>query len=137
MKPTDAKEKNKYVRIIGNDGDGNQIISRIGPYGAIVQSGSKEAGNIRYASLEGRQTIDTITLGEAIELLKYPRSFGMYNGHEIMLKKGKFGPYLEYNGQTYSLKGGGVGLDDITREKSIVLITMNEGYVPKKKIAKK
>ena len=137
MKPTDAKEKNKYVRIIGNDGDGNQIISRIGPYGAIVQSGSKEVGNIRYASLEGRQTIDTITLGEAIELLKYPKSFGMYNGHEIMLKKGKFGPYLEYNAQTYSLKGGGVGLDDITREKSIVLITMNEGYVPKKKIAKK
>jgi hypothetical protein len=35
------------------------------------------------------------------------------------------------------LKGGGVGLDDITREKAIVLITMNEGYVPKKKIAKK
>jgi DNA topoisomerase-1 len=133
MKPDEIKEKTKYMRIIGNDTDGNQIITRIGPFGAIVQSGTKEENNIKCASLEGSQTIDTITLGEAIELLKYPRSFGMYNGHLIILKKGKFGPYIEYNKQTYSLKSGNIHLDDITREKAIVIITMNEGYISKKK----
>ncbi len=59
------------MRIIGNDSEGNQIIARIGPYGPIVQSGSKEAGNVKYASIEGGQSLDTITLGEAIELLKH------------------------------------------------------------------
>ena len=57
----------------------------------------------------------------------------MYNGHLIILKKGRFGPYIEYNKQTYSLKSGNIHLDDITREKAIVIITMNDGYVSKKK----
>ena len=136
MKKEAPKEKAKHMRIIGNDSEGNQIISRIGPYGAIVQSGSKEAGNVKYASLEGSQSVDTITLGEAIELLKYPKSFGQYNGNQLILKKGKFGPYLEYCGKTYSLKNAGVQIDDVSREKAIEIITTNEGYVPKEKESK-
>jgi DNA topoisomerase-1 len=104
----------------------------MGPYGAIVQMGSKELSNVKYAMIEGGKTIETITIGEAIELLKYPRNFGMYNGLELLLKKGKYGPYLEYNKKTYSLKNAGVSLDEITREKSIEIITTNDGYVPKK-----
>jgi topoisomerase IA-like protein len=56
----------------------------------------------------------------------------MYNGKELMLKKGKYGPYLEYNKKTYSLKNADVSLDEITREKGIEIITTNDGYVPKK-----
>ena len=131
LKKEDPKEKSKHQRIIGNDNDGNQVIARIGPYGPMVQSGSKEAGNIKYASLEGGQSIDTITLGEAIELLRFPKSFGQYNGNPLVLKKGKFGPYLEYCGKTYSLKVAKIELDDVTREKAIEIITTNDGYVPK------
>jgi DNA topoisomerase-1 len=82
--------------------------------------------------IEGGKSIESITIGEAIELLKYPRNFGMYNGKELMLKKGKYGPYLEYNKKTYSLKNADVSLDEITREKGIEIITTNDGYVPKK-----
>lgn len=137
IKKDEPKEKSKHLRIIGNDSEGNQIVARIGPYGPIVQSGSKEAGNVKYASLEGSQSIDTVTLGEAIELLKYPKSFGQYNGNPLVLKKGKFGPYLEYCGKTFSLKNAGVGLDDVSREKAIEIITTNEGYTPKKGEQKK
>jgi len=49
-----------------------------------------------------------------------------------VLKNGKYGPYLEYNKKTYSLKNAGVSLDEITREKSIEIITTSDGYVPKK-----
>jgi DNA topoisomerase-1 len=132
MKREVPKEKSKYTRNLGKDPEGNDIIARIGPYGAIVQMGSKEFGNVKYAMIEGGKTIETITVGEAIELLKYPRNFGMYNGLELILKKGKYGPYLEYNKKTYSLKNVGVSLDEITREKSIEIITTNDGYVPKK-----
>ena len=132
MKRTDMKEKAKYGRELGKDPEGNDIIARMGPYGAMVQSGTKELGNVKYASLEGSQMIETITLGEAIELLKYPKNFGMYNGNALVLKKGKYGPYLEYNKKTYSLKNAGVMLDDVNREKAIEIITTNDGYVPKK-----
>jgi len=137
LKKEEPKEKSKHTRIIGNDSEGNQVVARIGPYGPIVQSGSKEAGNIKYASLEGGQSVDTITLGEAIELLKYPKSFGQYNGNSLILKKGKFGPYLEYCGKTFSLKNAGVGIDDVDREKAIEIITTNDGYTPKGKGEKK
>jgi DNA topoisomerase-1 len=132
MKREVPREKSKYTRNLGKDPEGNEIIARIGPYGAIVQIGSKELGNVKYAMIEGGKKIETITIGEAIELLKYPKNFGMYNGMELLLKKGKYGPYLEYNKKTYSLKNANVSLDDITREKSIEIITTNEGYVPKK-----
>jgi len=133
MKREVPKEKSKYTRNLGKDPEGNDIIARMGPYGAIVQMGSKELGNVKYAMIEGGKTIETITVGEAIELLKYPRNFGMYNGLELILKKGKYGPYLEYNKKTYSLKNVGVNLDEITREKSIEIITTSDGYIPKKK----
>jgi len=132
MKKEIPKEKSKYTRILGKDPEGNDIIARMGPYGAIVQIGSKELGNVKYAMIEGGQTIDMITIGEAIELLKYPRNFGMYNGKELILKKGKYGAYLDYNGKTYSLKNADVSLTEITREKSIEIITTNDGYIPKK-----
>jgi DNA topoisomerase-1 len=132
MKREVPKEKSKYTRNLGKDPEGNDIIARMGPYGAIVQMGSKELGNVKYAMIEGGKNIETITIGEAIELLKYPRNFGMYNGLELVLKKGKYGPYLEYNKKTYSLKNAGVSLDEITREKSIEIITTSDGYVPKK-----
>jgi DNA topoisomerase-1 len=132
MKREIPKEKSKYTRNLGKDPEGNDIIARMGPYGAIVQMGSKELGNVKYAMIEGGKNIETITVGEAIELLKYPRNFGMYNGLELILKKGKYGPYLEYNKKTYSLKNAGVSLDEITREKSIEIITTSDGYVPKK-----
>jgi DNA topoisomerase-1 len=132
MKREVPKEKSKYTRNLGKDSEGNDIIARMGPYGAIVQIGSKELGNVKYAMIEGGKSIESITIGEAIELLKYPRNFGMYNGKELMLKKGKYGPYLEYNKKTYSLKNADVSLDEITREKGIEIITTNDGYVPKK-----
>jgi len=132
MKRTDTKEKAKYGRELGKDPEGNDIVARMGPYGAMVQSGTKELGNVKYASLEGSQMIETITLGEAIEFLKYPKDFGMYNGNSLVLKKGKYGPYLEYNKKTYSLKNAGVVLDNVNREKAIEIITTNDGYVPKK-----
>jgi DNA topoisomerase-1 len=132
MKREVPREKSKYTRNLGQDPEGNEIIARMGPYGAIVQMGSKELGNVKYAMIEGGKSVETITIGEAIELLKYPRNFGMYNGLELVLKKGKYGPYLEYNKKTYSLKNAGVSLDEITREKSIEIITTSDGYVPKK-----
>jgi len=133
LKSDEPKEKNKHSRILGNDAEGAQVIARMGPYGPMVQSGTKEGGNVKFASLENGMSLETITLGEAVELLKYPKNFGQYNGGALILKKGKFGPYLEYNTKTYNLKNVGVEIDEVNREKAIEIVTMNEGYTPKAK----
>ena len=82
-------------RVIGVDPyDGQQIVAKFGQYGSYVQKGEGETR--RFASLEKGQIIDTLTLEDAIKLLAFPRSLGMYEGSEIIVTKGKFGPYIKW-----------------------------------------
>jgi len=130
--------KNPNSRLLGVDPQGKQIIARVGPYGPMVQCGTKAEGEVKYASLEKGQTLESITIGEAIELLRYPKSFGKYNGHDLMLKKGKYGPYLEYNKSTFSLKNAKINdPDEVDRERAIEIVSTQYGYQPKKVKAKK
>lgn len=129
--------KNPNSRLLGTDPQGKQIIARTGPYGPMVQCGTKAEGDVKYASLEKGQTLESITIGEAIELLKYPKNFGKYNGHDLMLKKGKYGPYLEYNKTTFSLKNAKItDPDEVDREKAIEIISTQYGYQPKNQVKK-
>ena len=82
-------------RILGVDpADGQQVIAKYGQYGAYVQKGEGETR--RFASLEKGQLIETISLEEAIKLLSLPRLVGKYNGTDILVTKGKYGPYVKY-----------------------------------------
>ena len=82
-------------RILGVDpADGLQVIAKYGQYGAYVQKGEGE--NRRFASLEKGQLIETVTLADAIKLLALPRLVGNYEGTDIVVTKGKYGPYVKY-----------------------------------------
>lgn len=83
---------------------GKKVIARLARFGAIVQIGDNEDGEKpRYASLEKNQFIDTITLEEALELFKLPRSLGDYEGEEMVIGKGPFGPYIRHMGKFVSI----------------------------------
>ena len=82
-------------RVLGTDpADGQQIIAKYGQYGAYVQKGEGDAR--RFASLDKGQLIETVTLEEAVKLLSLPRTVGSLNGTDIIVTKGKFGPYIKY-----------------------------------------
>ena len=82
-------------RILGIDPtDGQQVIAKYGQYGAYVQKGEGETR--RFASLEKGQLIETVTLEDAVKLLALPRLVGNYNGMDIVVTKGKYGPYVKY-----------------------------------------
>lgn len=82
-------------RVLGTDpADGQQIIAKYGQYGAYVQKGEGDAR--RFASLDKGQLIETVTLEEAIKLLSLPRTVGSLDGTDIIVTKGKFGPYIKY-----------------------------------------
>jgi len=99
------KQFNKVIRELGNDpADGKPIIARYGQYGAYVQKGEGE--DKQYASLQKGQLIETITLEEAIKLLQLPRTVGQLDGVDIIVTKGRYGPYLKFADKNISLPRG-------------------------------
>ncbi|HHU47607.1 MAG TPA: type I DNA topoisomerase [Bacteroidales bacterium] len=110
-------------RFLGVDPKSNEkVYAKLGKYGPMVQIGENyEDGQPRYARLKKTQSIEYITLEEALDLFKLPRSLGEYNGSEIVVKIGRFGPYLSYDGSFISIPKTEDPLE-ITLERSIELI---------------
>ena len=92
-------------RALGNDPTtGEPIVARYGQYGAYVQKG--EGDNRQYASLASGQLIENVTLADALKLFELPRTVGSYEGSEVVATKGRFGPYIKWNGSNFSLPKG-------------------------------
>jgi DNA topoisomerase-1 len=93
-------------RSLGEDPkSGKPIIARIGRYGPMIQIGNTEdEEKPRFASLRKGQSIDTISLEEALELFKLPRTLGEYKGEKIEANLGRFGPYVRYKSTFASIK---------------------------------
>lgn len=92
-------------RVLGEDPKtGKPIIVRIGRYGPIAQIGDAEDEEKQFASLLKNQSIETITLEEALELFKLPRRLGEHEGKVVTAAIGRFGPYVRYDGKFVSLK---------------------------------
>ncbi len=111
-------------RLLGKDpSSGENLSVRIGRYGPMVQLGNSDSENKpRFASLKKGQSIDTITLEEALELFKLPRILGDYEDSEVIVSIGRFGPYVRHNSLFCSL----AKTDDpmtIGLERAIELIT--------------
>ena len=105
----DKKGKALGERELGKDPEtGLRVIARIGPFGPMVQMGEKsdneDSKKPKYASLLKGQTIQTITLEEALNLFQLPRHLGEWKNKEIVASVGRFGPYLRYDGKFTSIK---------------------------------
>jgi DNA topoisomerase-1 len=76
---------------------GRPIIARIGRFGAMIQIG-KQDDEVKplFASLQKTQSINTITLEEALDLFKLPKDLGIYDGQPISVNVGRFGPYVRF-----------------------------------------
>ena len=110
-------------RILGNDPiSGKPVSVKIGRYGPIVQIGSAEDDDKpRFAQMKKGQTIETITLDEALELFRLPRSLGEFEGYEVSIGTGRFGPYIRHDKFYVSLTGVADPLT-ITYEEAVHLI---------------
>jgi DNA topoisomerase-1 len=111
-------------RHLGDDPKtGKPITAKLGPYGPMVQIGTKEdEEKPKFASLLRGQHLETITLEEALKLFDLPRDVGEYEGKKVVAAIGRFGPYVRHDGKFASLKKG---VDDplsITLERAIELI---------------
>lgn len=95
-------------RILGDDPKtGKPVIARLGRYGPLVQIGEtsedEEAEKPQFASLRKGQFIESMTLEEALELFKLPRTLGTFEDKTVVAAIGRFGPYLRHDGKFVSL----------------------------------
>ena len=84
-------------RLLGtNPADGKPVSVKIGRYGPLVHIGTPEdKEKPRFANLAPGQSIETITLEEALELFKLPRTLGEHEGQTVKANSGRFGPYVQ------------------------------------------
>ncbi len=116
-------ERASGERELGTDpNSGKPVIARIGRYGPMVQIGSAEdEEKPRFASLQKGQHIDTITFEEAMKLFELPRNLGEYQGEEVQVNVGRYGPYVKFQSKFISLPKGDDPLET-TLDDAIALI---------------
>ena len=96
-------------RMLGNDPvSGEPVVAKISKIGPCVQIGDATNDKPRFASLKKGQSIYSITLSEALELFKnaLPISLGEYEGKEVIVGEGKYGPYVHYDKLFISIPKG-------------------------------
>jgi len=105
-------------RLLGNDPKtGRPVFVKIGRFGPVVQIGSADdREKPLFAQLPKEQSMETITIDEAMELFKLPREIGEYEGKPVTIGAGRFGPYVLHDRQYTSIPKGtdpmGITLDD-------------------------
>ena len=92
-------------RVLGTDPKtGEQVSVKIGRFGPLVQIGTGDGDNKpRFASLLKGQSVSTITLDEALGLFDFPRSIGEFEGSDVVVAIGRFGPYVRHQGKFVSI----------------------------------
>ena len=102
--------------------NGKKVSVRIGRFGPFVQVGDSEnEEKPLYASLRAGQSIETITLEDALELFKLPKKVGSFEDKEMTVAIGKFGPYIRHNSAFYSLPKD-IDPLDVSEEQAIEII---------------
>jgi len=103
-------ERPTRERILGADPEtGRTVLTRMTRLGPVVQIGAPdeldEGEKPKYASLQSRQgqSIDTITYEEAMRLFQLPRELGQYKGMELVVGRGRYGPYVRFDDKFVSI----------------------------------
>jgi DNA topoisomerase-1 len=104
---------------------GKRVIARLGKYGPMIQIGETDKDNDNaakpiYAKLLPGQSIETITLKDAMTLFELPKTVGYFEDKEIKANIGRFGPYVQHDKLFVSLKN--IDPKKITEEEAIELI---------------
>lgn len=102
---TQTSERSKGEKLLGNDPQSGKPISvKIGRFGPIAQIGeASDEEKPRFASLLKGQSLETITLEEALDLFRLPRNLGQFEDEELVIGVGKYGPYVRHKSKFYSL----------------------------------
>src|SRR4029079_19491532 len=116
----ETAERVKGERLLGTDPEScKPVVARMARYGPIIQIGSvDEEDKPRFAKVPAGQSIETITFEEALTLFKLQDSLGTYDGKELSVSVGRFGPYVKWGDEFVSIPRG-TELSTVDAEKAI------------------
>jgi DNA topoisomerase-1 len=122
-KTIETAERAKGERELGIDPvTSKRIVARMGRYGPMLQIGdASETEKPFFAPLKPGQSIETITLEEALDIFKFPLTLGEYEGEEVYVNTGRFGPYVKFGEAYISIPKGEDPLE-VDMERAIELI---------------
>ena len=101
-------ERAKGERLLGVDPEsGKNVYARLGRFGAMVQIGeATDEEKPKFASLQGDQTLGNISFEDAMDLFQLPKTLGQYEGVDVVVSNGRFGPYIRFDKMFVSLEKG-------------------------------
>jgi len=122
-KTIETAERAKGERELGIDPvSGKRIVARMGRFGPMLQIGeANEEEKPFFAALKPGQSIETITLEEALDLFKLPLTLGEYEGEEVYVNRGPYGPYVKFGEQFITIPRGEDPLE-VDMDRAIELI---------------
>ena len=101
---------------------GKEVIVKIGRFGPMVQIGAtSDEEKPKFASIESEAVLKTITLEEALALFDFPKTIGQFEGKDIIVNRGRYGPYVKYDNGFISIPDS-LSLETISAEEAIELI---------------
>ena len=99
-------------RILGDDPEtGKPVLVRLGKFGPMAQIGAPDDEDKKFASLRPDQQLHLVTFEEVMDLFKLPKTLGVYDGEEIEVNNGRYGPYVRFGKKFISLPKGMDPLD--------------------------
>ena len=102
---TENSGKFSGEKLLGVDpATGKNVYVKVGRFGPVAQIGDTESEEKpRFAGLKKDMSIETVTLEEVLKLFDFPRILGEYEGKEVVVAVGRFGPYIRHDNKFYSL----------------------------------
>ena len=109
-------------RILGkHPTSGKTVLVRLGKFGPIAQIGAPDDDEKQFASLNKEQNLGTISLEEALELFLLPKTLGTFEGEEVVVSNGRFGPYIRFGKLFVSLEKGENPMEvDLPRAEELI-----------------
>ena len=122
-KTIETAERIKGERELGIEPQsGKKVLARMGRYGPMVQIGEvNDEEKPRFAKLKNTQSIETISMEEAMDLFRLPRNLGTFEDKDVVVNIGRFGPYIAHDNKFYSL-GKEIDPYNITLEEGIPIV---------------
>lgn len=109
-------------RLLGTDAQGRPVSVKIGRFGPLVQIGDGDGDEKpQFASLLKGQSMAELTLEEALKLFEFPRTLGSFEGKDVSVAIGRFGPYVRHDGKFVSIPKD-IAPASVTLDEAIALI---------------
>ena len=129
LKTTETAERASGERRLGIDPFSQKnVYAKVGKFGPFVQLGENAVDDEpkpQYGKLLQSQRIESITLEEALELFKLPRTLGQFEDKEVSVNIGRFGPYVKWGEEFISLPRG-EELMEVSLNRAIEVITVKQ-----------